>query len=379
MSQELRQYIESALASGQSKDAVEKQLTDSGWSPQLVQKALYQYSGLDEQGLLIPTPKARFHHIIRDIFVYLLTIVTLSLSIYALGDLLIRLVEKLIPDMALGNTYRNSAKSTHWFISQLIVALPFYLYLARWTAKDVFSHPEKRDTLVRKLMIYTILYITASVAIGDFIYLLFSFLNGDLTIHFVLKASVILVLSLGVFGYYFVEIRHDDEELSSSNKSKKALFPKFLGVSFIALSLMAIIGGLFVTGGPAYQRLVNLDEKRLTNLSHVADSIEQYHRKQKQIPIDLNALQQYMTTDMEQSRYLRALQDPETGNFYTYDVKADKAFELCATFATDSTKLSDGERFRPYTKYGYVHSGAFSQGEHPKGHHCYTFKIKKSS
>jgi hypothetical protein len=57
------------------------------------------------------------------------------------------------------------------------------------------------------------------------------------------------------------------------------------------------------------------------------------------------------------------LNDPATGARYEYHPKSGTAYELCATFATDSATDSadEGNGFR----------AGYSFWSHPAGHHCY--------
>lgn len=208
MSLELKQYIKEALAHGASRDEISKTLTESGWADNVVQKTLDQFVGVDGRGVPVPAPRMQAHQIARDLCWYLLVFVTLSMSAFALGGLVFDLINRTFPDAA-SHTYHHSG-SISWAIAQLAIAFPVYTWLTRLVQRDVGQHPEKRESLIRKLMIYFILAITAVVSLGDLVCVLTTFLEGELTLRFTAKAATVLGISALIFIYYLTEMRRDD-------------------------------------------------------------------------------------------------------------------------------------------------------------------------
>lgn len=212
MSQELKQYIKAALEQGADRGQITSTLTGSGWAESVVLKTLEQFVGVDAHGVPIPAPRMQAHQIARDIFVYTLILVTLGLSAFALGGLLFNLIERYVPDAVTGGYYRQRImdRGISWAIAQLLIAFPAYTGLSYWVQKDVQQFPQKRESLIRKLLIYGILGITAVVGLGDLIATLTTYLQGDMSTRFALKALVVLGLSALVFVYYLFEMRRDD-------------------------------------------------------------------------------------------------------------------------------------------------------------------------
>ncbi len=209
MSLELKQYIKDSLGRGASREEIEKTLSQSGWSDAVIQKTLDQFVGVDAQGVPIPAPRMQAHQIARDLFIYLLILVTLGMSACALGGLMFELIDRHIPDA--GNTMAYYGRSgINWAIAQLVVAFPTFSLLTRAIQKDVCQHPEKRESLIRKLLIYFILGLTAVVSLGDLVSTLSTFLQGEVTCRFMAKAGTVLGISLLIFAYYLFEMRRDD-------------------------------------------------------------------------------------------------------------------------------------------------------------------------
>jgi len=85
--------------------------------------------------------------------------------------------------------------------------------------------------------------------------------------------------------------------------------------------------GFWKTRGPSAQRLVRADEKRVQNLSQLANEINNYyHQHDKQLPEKLS--------DAQKTKFA----DPVTGQPLEYSAKPSKDYTLCTTFATDSPK-----------------------------------------
>ncbi len=88
-----------------------------------------------------------------------------------------------------------------------MVAYPVYLGLMRQINRDLAHYREKHFSGVRKWLTYLTLLVAAIIAIGAVIAFLTSFLRGELTLRFLLKLLVVLVLDGGVLWYYFDWIR----------------------------------------------------------------------------------------------------------------------------------------------------------------------------
>ena len=122
----------------------------------------------------------------------------------------------------------------------------------------------------------------------------------------------------------------------------------------------AVGAGIAVMGTPAQQRLALLDERRVEDLSELAQAVS-HHAKTNEgrLPPDLAPLRQ-----SEGSR-LR-LSDRVTGQPFAYRVVNASSFRLCATFDTDTSRVRHaGSRFC-----------CSSRWDHPQGHHCFTYPLE---
>lgn len=216
MSKELKQYIRDALTSGQPRDDVRQTLVTSGWAGDVVDKLLDHYVGTDPKSLPIPAPTMSAHHLARDLFTYLLLYVTLTLSVFSLGTLFFDWADGLFPDTLNRNSYHWYGHSLTWAIACLLIAFPVFLGLQHWIDTTIARHPEKRESFVRKLMIYWMLVKTAIISLCDLIWVVTAFLDGNLAANSIAKTVIILGICGGIFAYYLQEVRKDDKLVRSA-------------------------------------------------------------------------------------------------------------------------------------------------------------------
>ena len=125
---------------------------------------------------------------------------------------------------------------------------------------------------------------------------------------------------------------------------------------FAALATLAVAAGtaagFWVLGTPGQQRLIMSDQQRLEDLSAIANSL--YWQSQDQ---DDYALPDVLDTTNQR-------QDPITQESYSYRKVDDERYELCASFATDSSthKLANANN---------------QNWQHPNGQHCFELELSQ--
>jgi hypothetical protein len=150
----------------------------------------------------------------KDVFLQLLSIITLYFSAGALIDLLFAFASILFPDaLDIYSSYKEYMMSSVRFdISALIIVFPAYL-ISNWLlGKEYKATPEKKELRIRKWLVYFTLFISALVLIGDLVFLVNNLLSGDLTTAILLKILSVFVVIGGIFLYYFFDIRKHSAE-----------------------------------------------------------------------------------------------------------------------------------------------------------------------
>lgn len=251
----------------------------------------------------------------KDFFFHLAATVALYSAATALIDLCFSIINYLAPDKLAGSFY---ASSVAWPISALVILIPI-LYVVEWLIfKDIVAIPEKKDIWVRRWRIYLTLFLTIALISGDLIVLINTYLNGEVTARFVYKIITILVISGGVFKYYFFSL-NEGYKYSKLIRRGNAIFMVFLTVA-------AIVTGFILVGSPTKQRNIRFDNQRINDLQGIQWQVVNYWQTKSKLPVSADDIVDSI------SGYKVPL-DPVTGAKYVYSVKNDKTFTLCADFA----------------------------------------------
>lgn len=199
--EELVTFVKEALARGRPRAEIEDILIQAGWSATQARDALASFADVT---FPIPVPRPRLYTDAREVFLYGLLFVALSLSAYHLGMLIFRFIEQAFP---LAGRVASLREATRWPIAVLVVALPVFFYVSRLANRDVRLDPTRRASKSRIQMIYVTLFVCASVVIGVLAGLVYSFLGGELTTRFILKSLTTAGIAAGIFAYYRRDMR----------------------------------------------------------------------------------------------------------------------------------------------------------------------------
>jgi len=148
----------------------------------------------------------------KDIFLHLLSIVTLYTCAVAFLVLVFQYVNVVFPDPVSPDGYgyyaaSGSYRAIRWSIASLVVFFPVYLLTMRHLEKSYRKSPSKRDLRIRKWLVYFTLFAAALIILGDLVTLIYRFLEGELTARFILKVLAVLFVAGSVFGYYFQDLK----------------------------------------------------------------------------------------------------------------------------------------------------------------------------
>lgn len=257
----------------------------------------------------------------RDVVLYLLSTITMAISAISLGTILFQIINIYLPDVLNYQPASSFYDAIRYAIASLVVVFPVYVWVMRFLNKDLKISPEKKELKIRKWLLYLTLFASALVIIGDLIALIYNFLQGELTIRFALKILTILLISVAVFVYYRKILRPDEE---SGKSFAIFILPKIV----ITVVFASIIAGIIIAGLPQDQRLVRLDEKRISDLSMIDSQIDNYYSNNRKLPNSLLQLETELNINLQT--------DPVTKTTYEYIKESDLTFQLCAVFQTSS-------------------------------------------
>lgn len=299
----------------------------------------------------------------KEVFLHLLAMATLYMGAVNVLQILWQAINKWLPDAISAGSYVGNLSYqgdlVRFAISSLIIVFPVYLG-STIVLKKIYAKSEAaRESKLRRWLTYVTLLIASLVLIGDLIAVLHTFLQGELTLRFFLKALSVFVVIGGAWAYYFMDVRGaEDARNLIVNK------PLAYGVS-IAMVLVLVLG-FFVSGSPWHERLVRLDGMRVEHLSSLQYEIVEYYRAKQTVPAMLSEL----PSGASYSGF-----DPETNQPYEYRKISPESFEFCAQFATENNKRDQVKFNYPYSTTGYGLKKV--DFDHGIGRTCFTREIDR--
>jgi hypothetical protein len=117
--------------------------------------------------------------------------------------------------------------------------------------------------------------------------------------------------------------------------------------------------GLMGSGSPLESRGRKFDDQRVSDLSSISNSVENYYRSKNMLPAAL--------VDLKGDYYSEnILMDPENSQPYKYEKNDNTSYKLCATFSTSSEKKNNRSNSLYYA----------NKFEHPQGEHCFDLNVQ---
>jgi hypothetical protein len=272
-----------------------------------------------------------------DVFVYLGIGISLVVSVTNIIQILFTAIEKRFVDV-LANSGAVDAYSSdvRLAVASLFVMYPIYVALSWYVAKDISTFLYKRDLMIRKVMTYTTLFVTILTLIGTLVSLIYTYLGGELSVRFFLKAITVFIVTLSVFGYYLYSVRRD--------YTKKTFIP-FLVTALVTVGVVAsLIWSITIIGTPKEMRLRRADSERLSDLSGIQQQVFTRFQNGDKLPKTLGEVNDAFSgyavpvdPVTKEAYSYRIIQDGVVKMNYTTNKKelvTPAIFELCATFET---------------------------------------------
>jgi hypothetical protein len=343
-SPKVTEFIERAKAGGVPDETIVGILTARGWPEKEVYEALAtHYERLT--GAEIPR-RGGGSTAARDAFFYLLVFSTLATWTIGLGSLAFTLIDRSLVDTLSEMNSGYDTYSVAGSLASILVAFPIYLLISRIVVRESRSHPEKLNSPVRKWLTYMALVIAAGCFIGDLITILTYFLRGEITSRFIAKALAVLVLSGGVFSYYYGGLRRAEEASARGRLSRDSWMAALAALAVVVM----LVWGFSSLGAPKTQRTLRADAMRVHDLYLLSFQIQGGWNSNRELDHRLPA-------GLDELTNLRT-SDPFTHTPYEYRVKGGSQYEICAMFSLPSQQ--DASAPRP------------DMWSHPAGRYCFS-------
>lgn len=283
------------------------------------------------------------------------SLATLFVSLPAFITLLFGIITLQFPDPADSYWEIGSAESAiRYSIAVLVIFFPAYLFLTRKVNENRRREGELYHTLTRWL-IYLALLVAGLIMLGDLAVVVYTFLNGDLTVRFILKAAALFLVIGGASYYYMLDAREywKDREKESVK----------VGIGALIAVLLFVAIGYTKIDSPSVAREVRLDQEQITDLQDMQWRVESYYQTNNSFPARIEML--YADFPMPVA--------PEGRQAYEYDITGADTYELCATFSEPTPE--EERSFAKPLGYGddvYLQN---QNWEHGTGRKCFERKI----
>lgn len=281
-----------------------------------------------------------------DIFIYLGIGISLVTSVTNLLQILFAAVDRRFVDIVSGTSYVDMTQSDVRFaIASLVVMFPIYLGLSWYVSKDIKKFLYKQDIPVRKIMVYCTLFVAVLTLIGTLVSVIYTYLGGELSVRFGLKAVSVFAVAFALFGYYFYSLKRD--------YSKDTAVPAIITLIVSVVVIAAVVWSVSIIGSPSVMRAKKIDSTRLSDISRIQQEVFNRVQMTDKLPSTLseldNAFQGYKVSVDPVTKVAygyKIIQQPIVKMNYTTNKKeltAPAIFELCATFETSREVDSRGQ------------------------------------
>ncbi len=263
----------------------------------------------------------------KDFFLWAGAMITFYWSIIATILLILNYIDYTFPNALSylpANPYESGISNE---MASIIVLLPLYMFLMHLIRKDAARDPSRNEIWVRRWAIILTLFV-AGVAIAiDLIMLLTTFLSGEeLTIAFLLKVLVVLLVAAGVFMHFIADL-----------KGYWDMFPmrkQAVSVSVAVLAVVVIGAGFFIVGTPGQARLARFDVQKVNDLVSMQYQVTCYFQAKQKLPATLADLNNPLGCGSTPV-------DPQTNESYVYEATGKLSFKLCAVFNAEGRGNQD--------------------------------------
>jgi hypothetical protein len=208
MKEKLSQFVAHARDKGMEYPTIRHVLLSVGWKERDVGEV---FCARDLE-LAVPEPAGVGSA--RDAFFHLLTFTALYTWATSLILLFITYIDFAFPDSASRINYHAleaALSGIRASLAALIVSFPSFVILWHFLLREVRRHPEKAKGAIRRWLGYLSLFVGAVTLSADGITFIYYLFEGQLTVRFLLKVSVLFLVAGGLVYYLAFTLRSETE------------------------------------------------------------------------------------------------------------------------------------------------------------------------
>jgi len=287
----------------------------------------------------------------KHAFFYLIAFFALGFTAVAIGQIIFQLINHTIAETTSSYFGDYTQSVLRFAVSSLVIAAPIYYFVTRKINSELAQNSLDPDSAIRRWLTYFAIFIASAIAIGDLIFVLSSFLAGESTLKFLLKAVTIFAIVSGFGSYYFFDLKR--ENLQRDVKIK------IFSIAFLVVASSCLVISFLLIDSPWRAREIREDEEKVSELREISWAIDDFYSRNSSLPRNLEML-------IEESR-IRAevLHDPVTDEEYEFEILDLHSYQLCATFTRATSDIHDD--------YYYFDDNA--EWDHTAGRTCFEIEL----
>ena len=255
---DLSRYIRTALEAGMSTDDIRPSLKAADWTEPEIDAAVAGWMMSQTGG---PIPRPVRSTAARDALFYALLFVVFGMVAGNTLTLIFAQINLWLPDPDAAHTYGRLA-GLRWSMAALIVFAPVFWWLDRKDRRASAADPARKHGSVRRWLSAIAMLIAVITLLGDALFLIYSWLDGQITLRFLVKSATVALMALVVLAYF-----GEDRDLPA------ARLPLPAASVLITLAALALVLSFRAVGGPAQGQMEQRDMWRISDLRSLANDI----------------------------------------------------------------------------------------------------------
>lgn len=204
VSDQVSRFIHDALQAGQKVQTIRDSLISAGWQPSEADAALSEWAVVPG---MPPVPRPRPYVSAREALLFGLLFLSLSAVSWHICVLGFGLIDRMLSD---GGRYFYYSGSMRWAVAALLTFGPLFVILDRRLNRDRRRSAGRSEgartadgrSLVRRWIASLTLLLAAVVLLSDLVLTVYTLLDGDLTLRFILKSGLVAVMAGLILLYY---------------------------------------------------------------------------------------------------------------------------------------------------------------------------------
>ncbi|APZ52978.1 DUF5671 domain-containing protein [Salipiger abyssi] len=255
---DLARFVHEALKRGQSREAIHDSLLAAGWTETEAAQALAGWTDtLTEAG---PVPRPLRSSAAKDAFFYALLFVAFGMVAGNALTLLFGWINVQLPDRSSAPVY--AAGTLRWSLAALIVFTPAFWLLDRADARAARTDSARGHGAIRRWLSSLAMLIAVVTLMGDALYLIYTFLNGQITARFLAKSATVALIFLMVLAYF----RQD-------RAGRATALPTLMGAAPVAVAVLSAALAFPIMGGPGRGQMEQRDRSRIADLRTLTQDV----------------------------------------------------------------------------------------------------------